>query len=252
MPQALVDPRVSALRRMPELRLAYPDVPDFPAGDIVLIFAHADDELPLLGQLAFWHQQRREQRIRWIVVSDCSRGFVAPNLRHGRSKADIRRSELNAAAAAVGLEKPTVLGLPDGRLARVRDLQNIVRDAIGPAPAMVLTHDIAGFYGHVDHIAVHDAVMAVLPEGTPVLSQALPRYFRRLLIRRPAGLRRRQPPITHKFDITPAELPIKIAATLAYQSQKHVLWYFMQGLAPDVFYRAVPREFFHLKRAGRP
>jgi LmbE family N-acetylglucosaminyl deacetylase len=241
------------LAAMPELKSSYPDLPQDPDGDIFLIFAHADDELTILGQIAWIHEHEPTRPIHWILVSDSGKGHTLPWKCGDLSKVECRASEAKASADCAGIEHPRFLGFPDGGLPQVADLKTPIAAAIddlrqGRPVAAVYTHDDTGLYGHPDHLAVHDAVLPIAQERhIPFVTIALPELFKsKIDLSTTAAKNRVQPPITQKLDLD-ADLQTKlVCATNAHASQGILLWTMMGGHSAETFYSVVPRQFFNL------
>lgn len=143
-----------------------PMAPKAPAGRLVVLAAHPDDEVVAIG--AWLATQQRDREMVFVTATDGeashpdSRTTTRDQLRARRPR------ELHAALAALGITQPEVhrLALPDGHLAD--DPTGLV-DAITPwvdGAALVLApfeHD-----GHPDHDALGAAALVACGGQTPV------------------------------------------------------------------------------------
>ncbi len=149
---------------------------------IVSLHAHPDDETLLTGgTLARLHAEGH--RVVVVVATDGALGLTAR--RHQRGLPATRTRELEAACAALGVDRLVMLGYPDsGRHDEGPHDRFTARPVRWPAArvaallveesADVLTvYDRAGGYGHPDHVHVHRVgVAAARLAGTPRVLQA--------------------------------------------------------------------------------
>ncbi len=243
--------KAQELAAMPELHAPYPRLPSFGKGDIFVIFAHADDELTVLSQVARYRELDPNRGIHWILVSDNGAGQVLPWTCWFQSKVECRYREAAQVANCINIEEPESMGFPDGGLASVPDLgakiwQKI--EAVRTAPvAAIFSHDATGLYGHPDHVAVHDAVSALADaRGIPFISIALPEYFKQSIEIRDPFKNRQRPSITHAIDLDASLQEKMVCAHSAHKSQEILLWFMDQKLPAKDFYSICDRMFFHL------
>lgn len=156
---------------------------------MVAVHAHPDDEAIFTAGATLW---ARHHGIRTVVVT-CTNGQLGidPSGRAGNHPAHdgpatrrTRLAELTLAAELAGIDRVACLDFPDSGMAGwpgnddprsftrqpIEVVAAAIREIIVAEQArVVLTYDERGFYGHPDHIAVHNAVMAAItPGGTPV------------------------------------------------------------------------------------
>ncbi|MCC6792293.1 MAG: PIG-L family deacetylase, partial [Thermomicrobiales bacterium] len=86
-----------------------------------------------------------------------------PALATRETLGEVRERELRDACELLGIEPPTLFDYGDGTLAEIDSDE--LRDAVVAAirrvrPAIVITFDANGGYGHADHIAIHHATLA--------------------------------------------------------------------------------------------
>ncbi|MBU6374607.1 MAG: PIG-L family deacetylase [Bdellovibrionales bacterium] len=246
----------SQLRAMSELRQQYRSVEselvDRP-GDIVMVFAHPDDELATLPQVGRLQRIWPERKVHWILVSDAAKGMTFPGTCHFKSKQECREAEAAKAGACFHLNPPHPMSLPDGGLRSVKDLAQKVWqqiDLVSPGPiAVIFTHDEAGLYGHADHLAVHDVVVPEAQRrGIPIVTGALTKLMmEKVPLRDPAASEnRKRPEITHVLDLDSAEKDQAACAAKAHKSQWLLIRSFMQFEKPRTFYQNVPRIFMNM------
>lgn len=124
---------------------------------VLAVFAHPDDEsIACGGTLA--KLAGAGARVVLICASRGERGSVAGPVRDD-ALGDLRSSEIQKAARALGLSGVVLLDHPDGdlRWARVSELHADLVMAIERfEPAAVITFGADGLYWHDDHIAIHE------------------------------------------------------------------------------------------------
>ncbi|CAN5149637.1 hypothetical protein BH09PAT1_BH09PAT1_8740 [soil metagenome] len=120
---------------------------------ILAIFAHPDDEaLGPSGTLALLAQDHAVDLI--CVTSGEAAGKTKEEK---RSIGEVRRSELLESAKILGIKKVFFLGYEDGRLCNgiyhqlVKDITKKVEEI---QPDTLLTFELRGVSGHIDHITV--------------------------------------------------------------------------------------------------
>ena len=144
-----------------------PDL-DLHGCSLLAVFAHPDDEAIAAGGLLAWCASLGAA----VSLLCMTRG------EHGQGTGDVGRTrsrELDAAARALGIGAVTLLDHEDGMLAWLDadGLQADITTAIGRyKPAVVVTFDADGVYGHPDHVAVHErttAAVHAMADGAPAL-----------------------------------------------------------------------------------
>jgi LmbE family N-acetylglucosaminyl deacetylase len=224
-------------------------------GDIYAVFAHADDELTVLGELSSLAKTYPGRHIEWIIVSDNSGAKGSPIEDGGLSKAEIRHREAQAVAKCVGLQAPTMLNLPDGGIDHVEHLDQVLKEEFAKRGtgkvAAVFTHDSYGLYGHADHLAVRQAVEKIFA-GTPTLivAAAYPEYLQHNISFLVMKLKRLRPldfaPITHRLRLNENLKGEKKCADHAYDSQRNLMTKFRKGMSIEDYYSALEFEFYNV------
>lgn len=238
------------LSSMPELKNEYPAMPSWNSGTILMVYAHADDELGVVAEVARLQRQNPALKFKWVMVSDNAKGKIVPGSCGKKSKAECRLLEAKKAADCMGIPAPTSLGLPDGGLHKVSDLARFIEEKIpefhDPDLRAVFANDFRGLYGHADHVAVHDAVAEILEgSGVPLIGMAVPKFIGTHLPMRAPGKFRKPMPITHAVDLSKEDAVLKGCVVRAHKSQYMTLRILMlQFLRPEDVYTWAPREFF--------
>lgn len=240
----------SKLKSFPELKTSYPAL-EIPAGTILMVFAHSDDEIGIMAQIAELRRKNPASLIKWYIVSDGGRGFVFWGSCGDLDKPACRLNEASKVADCAGIPHPKSLNLPDGKISETKNLDQYLLRHIpefkAPDLKYVFTHDKRGLYGHPDHVAVYDAVSKIL-SGTevPLISMALPDYFKKPRIMMGPGKNRMPETITHALELNPDLIKVKTCVAHAHASQKLILnLLFFKGLSAEAFFQATAREFLN-------
>ena len=137
---------------------------------MLVITAHPDDvDFGSAGTVATWTDKGIE--VAYCIVTDGDAGGFDPDVPRSEIPR-IRRSEQEAAAAVVGVDRVHFLGYPDGRLQATielrRDLSRVIRNekpqrVLAPSPVRNLDRVYAS---HPDHLAAGEAALcAVYPDA---------------------------------------------------------------------------------------
>ncbi len=254
---------------------------------IVFLHAHPDDEALLTGG-TMARLSAEGHRVVLVTATAGESGLASAQTTASTSLADVRRSEVEASALALGCARTVVLGYRDsgsgtsgpahgGPGFAATDVEEValrLAQLLREERADVLTiYDQAGGYGHPDHVQVHRVgIRAAQLAGTPLVLEAT--IDRRLLQRalflahwftprtadfapsRFTALFASPQEITHRVNVT-GYLDQKRAAMLAHQSQTTADTGIERGLAwmlrlPRPLYRLVfGREWF-IERGRTP
>jgi LmbE family N-acetylglucosaminyl deacetylase len=148
-------------------------------GALVAVVAHPDDEALIAGgTLALAADAGRPTGV--VSLTRGELGPISdPRLAHASTLGDVRAQELQDAADALGAGWARCLRHPDGELpwadavAVAAELAALLRAA---APAVLLTFAQDGLYGHPDHVATREIVLAaaaLLGPGGPCVYEAV-------------------------------------------------------------------------------
>jgi LmbE family N-acetylglucosaminyl deacetylase len=212
---------------------------------VLAIFAHADDEVVCCGG-TLHRLASRGAVVTLVILTGGERGTPTGALDPGLRA--VRAREARAAAAILGAGDIVLADLGDGLLRqRVPELTAYVERAVERVqPDLLITHDLAGLYGHSDHVACAEAVTIVRRTRFPRCAlwyAALPGGILALakLTGDPAVNDRRAAPTGRLF--VGAGVVAKIRAWRVYRSQRRSLgWVFPVwfSIAPFEHFEAVP------------
>ena len=148
--------------------LAMSPATDLHGCSLLAVFAHPDDEAITAGGLLAWCASLGAG----VSLLCMTRG------EHGQGAGDVgqtRSRELGAAARALGIGAVTLLDHEDGMLPWL-DADRLESDITAVIhrckPAVVVSFDADGVYGHPDHIAVHErttAAVRAMADAAPAL-----------------------------------------------------------------------------------
>lgn len=128
-------------------------------GTILGVWAHPDDEAYLMAGTAML-AMRAGASVACVTATAGEAGETSDETRWPRARlTDIRRDEMRASLATLGIEDHEWLHLPDGGLAEMdqdagTELVAGVVDRV--RPDTILTFGVDGMTGHPDHITVGD------------------------------------------------------------------------------------------------
>lgn len=206
---------------------------------VVAVFAHPDDEaFGPSGQLAKF---AKERDVYIICVTDGGAGENSGD--QTRPLSEIRKEELQASAALLGVKKVIFLDYPDGTLSN--NLYHEVAEKIQKhleelQPEILLTYENRGVSGHLDHIAV-SLITSYLFERLEFVHELWyycvtvkrREKFKNYYIYFPPGYKDED--ITKKIAMSDV-WDLKIAAMHKHKSQKHDVERVLKG------YQELPKE----------
>jgi N-acetyl-1-D-myo-inositol-2-amino-2-deoxy-alpha-D-glucopyranoside deacetylase/mycothiol S-conjugate amidase len=155
------------------------------AKTLVFFGAHPDDESFGMGATLAQYASAGV-RVYYVCSTGGEAGTVdAEYMKGHKTIGELRKAELSCAARALGLAGTYFLGYRDSGMEGAADNSHpdalimapleavagrMVRHIRELKPAVVITHDAGGSYGHPDHIATHQAaVRAFSAAGDPLL-----------------------------------------------------------------------------------
>jgi len=132
---------------------------------VLVIFPHPDDETNIAGTL--WRLARRHCHVTLAVLTEGEYG--TPDAHFEPSLGARRRQEMQRVAKILNAKKVIQENFGDGQLAKQEKtlalyLQKLLADE---QPDIVISYDLAGLYGHPDHIACAEALHAILKRNHP-------------------------------------------------------------------------------------
>jgi LmbE family N-acetylglucosaminyl deacetylase len=203
-----------------------------PFRHILVIFPHADDET--IGCGGFLH--RAVKRGSAVTLALLTRGERGPNAMHDNNLKDIRTREAQAVADILGISRLVQQDFGDGELRNKKpELTGFIAALIEEEqPDLLITYDLAGFYGHPDHITCSEIVTELKHTRFPEIPLWYVTFPKRVLarVRLPepmtADLHEKRAVPTQKIFIG-GSVWTKIKAWYTYKSQRVSL---MKGISP--------------------
>ncbi|EFH84290.1 PIG-L deacetylase family protein [Ktedonobacter racemifer] len=192
---------------------------------VLVLFPHADDETITCG--GFLHSLSKKGSTVTLVL--LTKGERGPNaIRNGNLKA-MRTKEAQAVTAILGISRLIQEDFGDGELCKKKqELTTFLATLIEQEkPDLLLTYDLAGFYGHTDHITCSEIITELQKNSFPSVPLWYVTFPKRILarIKLPEGLARhsqfheKQAAPTHKIFIGVSVFP-KIKSWYTYKSQQ--------------------------------
>lgn len=140
---------------------------------LVLIMAHPDDESPVAPILSRY--AREGAQVHLIIATDGAQGAAHTAIPSGPELARVRADEASCATDALGINRPILLGFPDGHLGtftedRERLFQLTARvqaELERLHPDAVITWGPDGGAGHPDHRLVSSIATQLVRAGAP-------------------------------------------------------------------------------------
>jgi LmbE family N-acetylglucosaminyl deacetylase len=118
---------------------------------VLVIFPHADDEAITCGG-SLHRLSAKGSAVTLVLLTKGERG---PNAMGKGNLKDIRTGEAKAVTAILGIAKLVQEDFDDGELcSKKQELKMFIENLIEQEkPDLLITYDLAGLYGHADHIA---------------------------------------------------------------------------------------------------
>jgi LmbE family N-acetylglucosaminyl deacetylase len=220
---------------------------------MLVIFPHADDEAISCG--GFLHRVSRGGSV--VTLAVLTKGEKGPRATHDGSLKELRTREAQAVATILGISRLIQEDFGDGALCNKRqELTTFIAATIErEKPDLLITYDLAGLYGHPDHITCSEIVTELKKTRFPDLPLWYTTFPKRILarIKAPEDLaidpyfQEKQAIPTHKIFIGASVFP-KIKAWYTYKSQRAslvkgiskfvpiwVLWFFLSMVLFECF-----------------
>jgi N-acetylglucosamine malate deacetylase 2 len=206
---------------------------------VVAIFAHPDDEA--FGPSGTLAQFAQERDVYLICITDGAAGFNSSQKTQSLEK--IREAELLHSAKILGIKQVFFLKFGDGTLSNnlyheiVEKLEQLIRPL---SPEILLTYELRGVSGHLDHIAVSfitTYLFKKLADCRQLWQYAITKQRRKAFtnyyIYFPEGYDREE---FDKIVDVSSVWEQKLQAMYAHESQKHDIEQMLAG------YRVLPKE----------
>lgn len=128
-----------------------------PFHHVLVIFPHADDEAITCGG-TLHHFSEGGSAVTLVLLTKGERG--TPNTTPNGILKDIRTREAQAVTAILGISKFIQKDFGDGELhGKKQELRMFIATLIEQEkPDLLITYDLAGFYGHADHITCSEII----------------------------------------------------------------------------------------------
>src|SRR6266851_4754896 len=192
---------------------------------VLVIFPHADDEAITCGG-SLHRLSAGGSAVTLVLLTKGERG---PNATRNGSLKDVRTREARAVTAILGISKLVQEDLGDGELrSKKQELRMFIETLIEQEkPDLLITYDLAGLYGHADHITCSE----IITELKKIRFQEIPLWYvtfpKRVLARVKASeyvvtdplFQEKRASPTHKIFIGVSLFP-KIKSWYTYKSQR--------------------------------
>jgi len=218
---------------------------------ILVIFPHADDEVVTCAG-SLHHFAATGSAVTLVLLTKGERGTSDATL--DVSLKDIRTREARAVAATLGISRLMQEDFGDGELLyKKQELTTFIAVTIEEEkPDLLITYDLAGFYGHADHITCSEVITELKKTRFPEVPLWYATFPKRVLARVklpedmiPHIQEKRAFP-THRLFIGASMFP-KIKAWYMYKSQqaslmkgikKFLLWFYLSMVLFEYFAEA--------------
>lgn len=191
---------------------------------LVCVFAYPDDETFGPGGTIALEAQKRDVYLICVTTGDAGLNSSKKNLPLGR----IRKQELLSSATVLGVKKVFFLYYPDGTLSNSLyfEIADKIKKTIDTIkPEILLTFDLRGVSGHIDHLAIAFITSYVFERVSYtkeiwyyVLSRAYEKLVENHFIFFPPGYTKKE--ISKSVDISPV-WEQKVQAMYLHESQLH-------------------------------
>jgi LmbE family N-acetylglucosaminyl deacetylase len=218
---------------------------------VLVIFPHADDEAIMCGGVLH-RLSARGSAVTLVVLTKGEKGTRTAI--SSESLKEIRTKEARAVSATLGLSKLIQEDFGDGELRKKKQALSMFIHALidQKKPDLLLTYDLAGLYGHADHITCSEIITELKKDSFHDIPLWYVTFPKRVLARvKPSEYlmtdlhaRAKQALPTHKLFIGASMFP-KIKAWYTYKSQRAALkdgttkwlpfWFFLSMVLFEYF-----------------
>jgi LmbE family N-acetylglucosaminyl deacetylase len=209
---------------------------------ILVIFPHADDEAVTCGG-SLHHFSAGGSIVTLALLTKGERGI--PNAPGDVSLKDIRTKEAQAVAVVLGVSRLIQEDFGDGALHdKKQELRMFIAKLIEQEkPDLLITYDLAGLYGHKDHVTCSEIVTELKQTSFEAIPLWYVTFSKRVLARVKVPehiptnfhVQEKQAIPTHKIFIGASVFP-KIKAWYIYKSQRASLKEGIRRLLPIWFF----------------
>jgi LmbE family N-acetylglucosaminyl deacetylase len=133
--------------------------------NVLVIFPHPDDESLTIGGLSKMISGQNGQ-INLLVLTAGEKGEGGPNLK------EIRTQEMQQSAKIIGISNLIQQDFGDGQInSKISEVTDFIDSQINSLqPDLIITYDLAGLYGHQDHMATSSIVTKLVQEKYPTIA----------------------------------------------------------------------------------
>lgn len=220
---------------------------------VLIIFPHPDDEVLTAGGL-LWQLNKLKNNGSLIVLTKGEAGEMSFETQVDIKK--IRTEEAKESGNSLRANLVLIKDFGDGKLVENgSQLNNYLRTLLRDQdPDLVITYDLAGLYGHEDHIVTSEIITGLIKKDFPKIALWYPSVAPHVLAllhlpehmaRNPEFRKRRVLP-THKVFVG-AAVWAKIKAIYSYRSQRKSIesGFPFRPIPMAVFISQTIYEYFH-------
>ncbi len=210
--------------------------------NVLVIFPHADDEVLNAGGLIHTLSENKSN-VTLVILTKGEKGNA--DAHYDEKLKEIRTNEAQEASKVLGVTKLIQEDFGDGELIHKKShIETYMRKTITAVrPDLIVTYDLAGLYGHPDHIVASEVITKLHQENhIPLWYVSLPKKVLNLIqlpehmANDPRFKNRRVFPVFKVF--VGNSIFVKIKAVAAYKSQKESF----SGFLPV---KQIPGTFFY-------
>ncbi|MBI2356795.1 PIG-L family deacetylase [Candidatus Dojkabacteria bacterium] len=130
--------------------------------NILVIYPHPDDEILTTG--GFIKKYSKDRNITWVILSKGEKG--TPNGNVDLNLKEIRSEEAKKISKLLNVKTFTQYDFEDNGMEKQRDNleKEIIKITESYQPDLIITYDLAGLYGHPDHIVTSEIVTKIAKE----------------------------------------------------------------------------------------
>jgi LmbE family N-acetylglucosaminyl deacetylase len=148
--------------------------------NILIIFPHADDEALSSGGVIS-QLSNSEANLHWLILTKGEKGNEAASI--DEQLKEVRVEEARRAAHFYGINNLIQREYPDNGVDEFKDrLTTELEQTIDSVkPDLIITYDLAGLYGHPDHMVVSEVVTNLVKKNFPDTKLCYVSYPKKIL-----------------------------------------------------------------------
>lgn len=189
---------------------------------VLCVMPHPDDETAFCGIL-LKRLSAEKIPLRAITMTKGEKSSDRYGCGPQDNLAEVRTKELRNAYTLLGVSNFTIHSISDGGIAhsekRIKDILEKEWRTVSPTDILVIEPD--GVYGHPDHIALTEYVMAAKPEKARLIYCTVSEKFKPSRGAAQLAEKKRIKPLkaTHYIQLSPQEILLKLRAMRCHTSQ---------------------------------